>query len=862
MRRLTLSSIPILAAAAFWLYQAPAQNNAPGDYLTPQLRSAVNELKRETAAARTTAATAVARGKVLLDWINAYSLTGRPVPVNATQTLAPIYAYEAGERDAAPPQQLANILRTIDDLVYEFTIKDENPTALPRIALASRGPFAASSMQTLEQTLIVGSLAFSQGALVVAARQLMADAGVVQNRDAKQPGFLSLRSSRAGVRWEATTVPLSGMHGGFRGSADMPAFRLVEGRLEPGDTITLTYGDRAQGSPGWRMQSNANESALLPVYVDPEAKGKLLTLAWPSFAVHGNQAASLRVYAPSIVKTGESFELVLRAEDRLLNRATGGLPALSMTRNGAQFRTIVDAKPYMVMGGIRIDTPGIYRYAVQSRDGALQGESNPIWVQDNPETRLYWGETHAHTGMAEGQGTVDGFYRYGKEDAGLDFLGLSEHDIWLDDFEWKQMQDAVKRYSDPGRFIAFLGYEWTAPRASGGHHNVFFRTPAAARVTVSKAWTLSRLYQGLRSLYNPRDVLIIPHAHQAADWRRNDPDMERLVEILSMHGTFEWFGNYYLKRGHEVGFVAASDDHRTRPGLSGTMATGTLMQFGGLVGVRANEKTAPAIFDSLRARATYAVSGSDRILLDVRLNGAQSGQRVAHSAERRITARISGTSSIDRADIIKNGDIIFTRRFAAAPLAPKVRAQLSFESGSEPSFRDNPRGFRTWTGALEVKQARLAGFHIAHFDNRLGEYARLDPANPNRILLSTATRGRPDILELDLEGASPATSIEFQLEPSTEAGVSPPFVRPMTNFEAATLAIAFSELTDSLAVKPLGQDSITVQLVDPGAPKDRELEYVDRNATVPGDYYYVRVTQRNGSRAWSSPVWAGGEAAR
>lgn len=862
MRRSTLTSIPVLGLAAVWLYQSPAQNTSPADYLSPQLRAAVTQLKRDAAAAATTEITIVSRGKVLFDWINAYSLTGGPVPVNATQTLAPVYAFEAGERDLVPPQQLANLPRAIDDLVYEFTLKDEKPAALPRASFASRGPYAAASMQTIEQTITVGDMPFVTGALVVAARQLMADSGLVQNRDPKQPGYLSIRSSRAGVGWDATTAPLTGMHGGFRGSMGMPAFRLSQGRLEKGDTITLVYGDRSQGSPGWKMQNFANEAVMLPIYVDPEAKGRLLTLAWPSFAVHGNHAASLRLYAPSIVRTGERFELVLRAEDRVLNRAAGALPMLTITRNGAQFRSVVDAKPYMVMGGITIDAPGIYRYAATSRDGALQGESNPIWVQDNPETRIYWGETHAHTGMAEGQGTIEGFYKYGKEDAALDYLGLSEHDVWLDDFEWKQMQDAVKRYSDPGRFVAFLGYEWSAQRTSGGHHNVFFRSPTGSRVAVSKAWSLSRLYQGLRTIYNPRDVLIIPHAHQAGDWRRNDPDMERLVEIMSMHGTFEWFGNYYLKRGHEVGFLAGSDDHRTRPGLSGTMATGTLMQFGGLVGVRAGDKTAPSIFDALRARSTYAVSGADRILLDVRLNGTPSGQRTAHTRERRITARISGTSSIDRADVIKNGDVIFTRRFASAPLAPKVRTQISFESSSEPSFRDNPRGHRTWQGSLEVKQAKLAGFQIMHFENRLGEYARLDPSNPNRIQFSTATRGRADIIELDLEGASASTRIEFQLSASTEIGVSPPFVRPMNAFPATTLSVAFSELADSLIVKSLGPDSLSVQLVDPAAPKDRELEFVDRTATLPGDYYYVRISQRNGSRAWSSPAWAGGEPAR
>ena len=34
-----------------------------------------------------------------------------------------------------------------------------------------------------------------------------------------------------------------------------------------------------------------------------------------------------------------------------------------------------------------------------------------------------------------------------------------------------------------------------------------------------------------------------------------------------------------------------------------------------------------------------------------------------------------------------------------------------------------------------------------------------------------------------------------------------------------------------------------------------EIEFTDAQAEGPCDFYYVRVTQRNGHRAWSSPIW-------
>ena len=134
--------------------------------------------------------------------------------------------------------------------------------------------------------------------------------------------------------------------------------------------------------------------------------------------------------------------------------------------------------------------------ALRARDGRIKTLSNPVWVRRSPPYRLYWGETHTHTGMAEGQGSIGRSYRFAREDARLDFLGLSEHDIWLDDAEWLAMRQAVKTNTVPGEFVAFLGYEWTLRRQWGGHHNVFFRKPDSMRVGAQKAPTPDRALRG------------------------------------------------------------------------------------------------------------------------------------------------------------------------------------------------------------------------------------------------------------------------------------------------------------------------------------------------------------------------------
>ena len=77
---------------------------------------------------------------------------------------------------------------------------------------------------------------------------------------------------------------------------------------------------------------------------------------------------------------------------------------------------------------------------------------------------------------------------------------------------------------------------------------------------------LPQLYEGLRAENDLDDVLIIPHAHNAGDWTRNDPKLEKLVEVSSLHGTFEWFGNLYLKSGFRSASSAAPTTIAPTPG--------------------------------------------------------------------------------------------------------------------------------------------------------------------------------------------------------------------------------------------------------------------------------------------------------
>ena len=502
--------------------------------------------------------------------------------------------------------------------------------------------------------------------------------------------------------------------------------------------------------------------------------------------------------------------------------------------------------------------------------GRFSATSNPVWALAAPEWRVFWGEMHGHTDFAEGQGSPDAFFRCAREDSRLDFATLTEHDFWTDDAEWAAMKELTERSTEDGRLIAFLGYEWTATPDRGGHHNVFFRNPDNDRVPIQVANRLPMLYDGLRQGNKPEDLLVIPHAHSAGDWTQSDPDLERLAEIYSSHGTFEWYGNMFLRNGFDVGFVGASDDHRALPGSPHGNNQSSMLGIPGLAAAMAPAKTADSMFDALRARRTYATSGQ-RILLDARLNGGQPGQRQADAPKRQILSKVSGTAPIERIDVIRNSQVVFSRDYATAPLESKSTLQVGFESSSEVFTLDkidNPRPYRIWKGTRRGhrrqgarRRSRRARQPTARPDRgRSGQSqqdALLDPhPRPARQHPARARRARRRRRGCTSSSSPPRSTATARVASGRPADIP-----------GAAVELSL----DGARSRPARRTRCRSRNTSTASPSrwstrrrriDQEIEFTDLDGVAPGDYYYVRVTQLDGGQAWTSPWWVGDKPAK
>ena len=88
--------------------------------------------------------------------------------------------------------------------------------------------------------------------------------------------------------------------------------------------------------------------------------------------------------------------------------------------------------------------------------------------QTGPRYNVYWGDVHGHTALSDGKGSLDDYFTYARDAAGLDFVIVSDHDFgngppWRMSREnWRLTQDKADQYTVDGEFVAIAGYEWTS----------------------------------------------------------------------------------------------------------------------------------------------------------------------------------------------------------------------------------------------------------------------------------------------------------------------------------------------------------------------------------------------------------------
>lgn len=291
---------------------------------------------------------------------------------------------------------------------------------------------------------------------------------------------------------------------------------------------------------------------------------------------------------------------------------------------------------------------------------------------------LYFGDLHDHTEISicnrTGDESVPESYANMRDIVRHDFACVTDHGYNLNPYLWSYTAKMARVNEDPGRFLTFLGEEWTSsieeysakqPYGFYGHRNLVFADPyfprwwnAFSRETPAQVW------EDLRKMN--ANFVHIPHqladtGNVPTDWDFADETAQPVAEIFQGRGSYEYKAapreaarttpqaGYFLQdawaRGIVIG-VIASPDH-----------TGGY----GKACVYAPSLTREAILDAIRARHCYGTTAA-KIFLDVRVNDRLMGEKIAAppSAPVRIQVRTRCPAEIQRIDICRNNQFIYT----------------------------------------------------------------------------------------------------------------------------------------------------------------------------------------------------------
>ena len=400
-----------------------------------------------------------------------------------------------------------------------------------------------------------------------------------------------------------------------------------------------------------------------------------------------------------------------------------------------------------------------------------------------------------------------------------------------------ELKEQTRAFHEPGRFVPFLGYEWSGTTPMGGDHAIFFFDEDAAihrcshwlQTDLSDVDTdrdhITKLHAQLRGA----QALSLPHVGgRPANLEFHDPELEPVIEIHSKHGMFEWMLEESIARNMKVGFVGGSDDHYGQPGAC--YPSEDISHFAarnGLTALYAGELTRESIWADIKARRCYATSG-ERIYLRFMVNDRWMGEEIDATGAPRISVEAVGTAPIERIELFRGMTRIHSEQIAANRPGNWLRVLFS-------GARVRGRGRSTlWDGRLSLSEARiLASEPVAFVQNR----DRFLESTESGISWSLYTAG--DSRGFNLEFGGEDGEMQIQTKHAELQGRIRNFLEKPALVEAGRL----------------GQRIEVGKTPAMDGPWEARFEYIDNDAPSGLNTYWVRVVQVNQEKAWSSPVW-------
>jgi hypothetical protein len=713
------------------------------------------------------------------------------------------------------------------------TIRPGDGDWVGRAELTPRQPVVAGSVVSWRVRYVAGRYGVDDGGALKLSWRFASDWADPQLTDPTAPSYLRVETD-AGAALVARYEP----RGNVRPWMKTILVRVTDGFIEPGQSVSLSLErSRAQTFCETRFQLRLFVDCFgADVYEEVEER------LW--FPIVSGPAARLVVAAPSQAVVGQPTWAHVRAEDGWGNPAADyrGTVALSRQADGVEGAETTGSHAFAAedggafrFEGLRLDASGLTRLRASDAAAGLTAESNPIQVgPSRPDLAPFWGDLHGQSGETIGTNTVEDYFRYARDRAGVDFCCHQGNDFQVTPAVWDEIRQQTRAFHAPGRFVTFLGVEWSAITAAGGDHNVIYAGDDGPlhrsshwqvderEDLATDAYPVVELYRAFAG----QDVILLPHiGGRRADLRWHDPALEPLIEIHSCWGTFEWFLEEALARGYRVGFTAGSDDHKGRPGAAGPGA-GQFGVFGGLTCAYASELSRPALWEALRARRTSCSTGP-RIAARLRADGHWMGAEYRASGPPTFEGFVAGTAPLEEVAIRRGAEVVYRHPIAYQP-GDRIRVAWT---GARILDRNRQQ---VWDGRLRVEGTRLLGADDYAIDTPTEGVQGWDAGS---VAWRSRTAGDEDGLILRLSDPRAGT-LSFETDVCR-------FDLPLAELDRERVYPAGG----------IGRRVTVTRLSEAPAPRSVELAWREAELRPGWQPYYMRVKQVDGALAWTSPIY-------
>ena len=464
------------------------------------------------------------------------------------------------------------------------------------------------------------------------------------------------------------------------------------------------------------------------------------------------------------------------------------------------------------------------------------------------QQKLLWGDLHAgQNEMGCGCGSLDEHYRFGRECAGLKFITNQANDHYVTQDDWVHTREVTIQHQQDGVYVPFLGCEWSPLTKDGGDRNVYYRhdepvlrrsdrffieEPADPEPDIPTA-------PEFHDAFRDREVLVNIHVGgRMTNLEWHEPKIEKLCETHSTHGTVEWFFMDALARGYKVGLTAGTDGVMGRPGADHPGRRLIRNCKNGLTAVYAESITADAIWDALQRRCCYATTG-ERIRVWFEVAGQPMGSEVTVDGPVAGRFEVLGTEALDRVELFRGTEVIQTWQ-VAQPSNPQSRLRVLW-GGTERKGTARLQKV-TWDGGLTVAGAVLSGLRPVNFVSIEDTYHWTD----NAIEWVSKTAGNTSGFEIVCSDLSPNAKIQFNTGPLT-------FDADLNELFRTERTMDAGGVNRFVRIGPaLGDFAVPFDPIEPFQCNESFRDEAPLAGTQP---YWIRVTQLDQSKAWSSPVY-------